>query len=375
MGGAVEKVWCALGKEFARRGHVVTHVSRCYHNLPSRETAEGVSYLRVPGFDARKSLIILKTLDLVYSLRVLRQLPKAEVLVTNTFWLPIISRDTSRGETYIHVARFPKGQMRLYGRAARLQTVSHAVAEAIRHEAPRLTAKVRVIPYPLIDGVPRPTDCEATACARKRQILFVGRIHPEKGVHLLIAAMAALPSQIRNEWRLVIVGPVEPRFGGGGDRYHNQLLNLARPIANSIDWRGPVFEPAALADIYRNAAIFVYPSLADRGETFGLAPLEGMAQGCVPLVSDLSCFREYVDGDKTGLYFNHRASDPIAELANRLSELLQNGERRSLMSVAAVERAKDFDLERVAEMYLDDFRSIHASETVQAVSFRSLRPG
>ena len=38
LGGAVEKCWQALGQEFARRGHQVTHVSRAYGDLPARET-------------------------------------------------------------------------------------------------------------------------------------------------------------------------------------------------------------------------------------------------------------------------------------------------------------------------------------------------
>src|SRR5947207_3269820 len=103
MGGAVEKVWFALGKEFARRGHEVCHVSRRYPSLPHREVVEGVRHIRVPGFSTRRSLVTLKLLDLCYSLRVLPALPAADILVTNTFWLPMLARRRKQGRLYIHV--------------------------------------------------------------------------------------------------------------------------------------------------------------------------------------------------------------------------------------------------------------------------------
>jgi glycosyltransferase involved in cell wall biosynthesis len=40
--------------------------------------------------------------------------------------------------------------------------------------------------------------------------------------------------------------------------------------------------------------MFVYPCLAEQGETFGLAPLEAVACGAVPIVSDLSCFGDFI---------------------------------------------------------------------------------
>ena len=57
MGGAVEKVWLALGQEFARAGHEVVQISRAVPQLPAAEMIEGVRHIRVPGFDAPASVI------------------------------------------------------------------------------------------------------------------------------------------------------------------------------------------------------------------------------------------------------------------------------------------------------------------------------
>jgi len=153
MGGGVEKVWFTLAPEFVRRGHEVVMVSRKTPGLPREETIDGVKHLRVDGFDTPRSLVWLKFLDLIYSLRTMSILPDADIIVTNTFWLPILLRNSKYGRVYVQVARYPKGQMRFYGRAARLQAPSQAVARAISAEVPRLTNKIAVVPNP----VPRST--------------------------------------------------------------------------------------------------------------------------------------------------------------------------------------------------------------------------
>ena len=131
MGGAVEKAWFALGQEFARRGHDVVQISRAHPKLDATEVIEGVKHIRVKGYDTPASLLWLKTLDLFYSLRAKRVLPVADILVTNTFWLPMLLRNPTRGRLYVHVARYPKGQMRFYRHVARLQAPSNVIAKAI----------------------------------------------------------------------------------------------------------------------------------------------------------------------------------------------------------------------------------------------------
>ena len=149
MGGAVEKIWFLLTQEFARRGHEVVVISRAMPQFPRQEILAGVKHLRVRGFDAPRSLIWLKLLDLIYSIRAMSVLPKADIIVTNTFWLPLLLRNSKHGQIYVHATRYPKGQMRFYKRAARLQAPSHAVARAIAAEAPALAQRISVIPNPV----------------------------------------------------------------------------------------------------------------------------------------------------------------------------------------------------------------------------------
>ncbi len=354
MGGAVEKVWFALGQEFARRGHEVVQISRVHPRLARREKIAGVTHIRVSGFSQPRSIVWLKFLDLMYSLRVLSVLPGADVIVTNTFWLPFLLRNSKRGKVYVHVARYPKGQLRFYAHAARLQTPSKAIAKAIACEAPRLAPKIKVIPNPT------PQSAESSKpppiSGREKIILFVGRVHPEKGVHVLIDAFANKADSA--DWKVVVIGPTENRYGGGGLHYFEQLRCNAAKSAMRVELRGPVFEPELLAREFRKARLFVYPSLAERGETFGLAALEAMSHGCAVLVSDLGCFHDFICEEETGFFFDHRAADPAVTLRRKMSKLMASESLLARVANAGYQKSTEFSLGNVAAQFLQDFESL-----------------
>jgi glycosyltransferase involved in cell wall biosynthesis len=354
MGGAVEKAWFILAQEFARQGHEVVQVSRAVPEFPREEVIAGVSHRRVRGFNTPASLIWLKMLDLIYSLRVKSMLPEADIVVTNTFWLPLLLGNSKRGRIYVHVARYPKGQTRFYGKAARLQAPSQVVADAISAEAPKLAARVAVVPYPVPASANKsePTP----VAARGKVILFVGRIHPEKGIDLLVDAFAGAPNAVLEDWKLVIIGPAQSKFGGGGEPYLDDLKRRARHAA--VVFRGSVFDPIALEEEYRGARIFVYPSLAERGESFGLAPLEAMSQRCAALVSDLACFRDFISDNETGFVFNHRAPRPVEALREQLERISRDPTLLASVADAGYGKSADYSVGGVAGQFLADFNSI-----------------
>lgn len=355
LGGAVEKAWYALGREFARQGHHVTHLGRAHGDLPARERDAGVDYVRIRGYDTPSSLARLKLLDLFYSLRACRRLPPADILVTNTFWLPVLERRASRGRPYVHVARYPKGQLRFYPRRTVLQTVSDPIREAIVTEAPDAAGRTRVIPYPLAPVYLAPLEP-----ARAPVLLYTGRIHPEKGLHLLVDAFARFRrTRPDSSLRLRIIGPWREAQGGGGAGYRARLVALAAhdPAVEVVE---PIFDEQRLVEEYRRADLFAYPSLAERGETFGLAVLEAMAGGCVPLVSDLACFRDFVRPNDNGIVFDHRHPAAAEQLAARLVDIMSDPGRRASLREQAWRTADDYRLERIAAQFIQDFRRLVA---------------
>lgn len=354
-GGAVEKRWFELGKQFSQQGHRVCHVSRSFPGLPPEELIEGVRHVRVQGSDTPANGLSLKLLDLLYSLRALRVLPPADILITNTFWLPILAagRQQRLGLIVVDVGRMPKGQMRFYRRAACLRANSSAVAQAIAAEAPQLAGLIRTIPNPLPFLPPPLTDIE-----RQPVILYCGRLHPEKGIALLIEAFSLACQRGLTGWTLRLVGPADTAAGGGGMNWLKSLISGPQATGLPIEWLGPIYNNKKLLQHYQEAALFAYPSLAERGETFGLAPLEAMACGAVPIVSDLACFRDFITPGVNGLVFNHRTADAPTQLAHQILTIAADPERRATMGEAAHAVRQSHHPATIAREFLTCFEAL-----------------
>jgi glycosyltransferase involved in cell wall biosynthesis len=360
LGGAVEKVHLLLAGAYRKAGHDVTIVSREFSNFPEEEVVEGIRHLRIPSFDRSSSRAINLALDFRYALRVARRLPKSDITVTNSFFLPLLLGRQTAGKIYVHVARYPKHQMVFYWRADRLQAISRAVALEIGRQAPKLTKKVVTIGYPVSDDYFKSNSSEQ----RKRVILFVGRVAREKGVHLLIEAFNAIwrrTDLVNNrDWQLRIVGPHDIALGGDGSGYLSELVELARPLGSSCVFAGPIFGEEALIKEYRAASVFVYPSLAETGEAFGLAPLEAMAAGCAVIVSNLRCFDDFIEDGISALKFEHRSENPAGNLRMKLESLIEKPILIDEIAKGGHRAARQFQSTTIAGMMLNDFESVAA---------------
>ena len=352
-GGAIEKAWDNLGTEFVKLGHEVTHVSRLCDGLPQEETRSGVRHLRVSGANAVKNPWLLKALELPYVLRAQKVLPRADILVTHAFWAPIMLPSKRLGKMYVHVGRFPKGQMKLYRRATRLQAPSASVRDAMLEEVPKNKDRITCQPYPL----PWKQESYKPYKERPQKVLFLGRIHPEKGVLELVRAWSKLSARLKENWNLKIKGPWQEREGGAGASYLHQVEQAIKDAGAKIELEQPSFNQNKLVEELQSARIFSYPSLGEKGETFGLAVLEAMSCGCVPLVSDLKCFTDFVENERNSVVFKRRESDGWT-LEKALEWSLKNQEHMATLSKGAYDRASQFSCVEVAKGYLKDFEDM-----------------
>jgi glycosyltransferase involved in cell wall biosynthesis len=155
-------------------------------------------------------------------------------------------------------------------------------------------------------GVPEPPEfqpqmtaafvgkCPATAGGK--YFLFLGRIHPKKGVDLLIKAFSALCRANTSHVaipKLVIAGPdLESSYG-------QAMLKLASETcpANSVLWPGMLVGDAKWGALY-GAEAFV---LTSHQENFGIAVVEALACGKPVLISSqINIWRE-IEQDRAGL--------------------------------------------------------------------------
>jgi glycosyltransferase involved in cell wall biosynthesis len=362
-GGATEKSWDGLAREFARRGHQVTVISRSWPDWPDREQIAGVTYLRLRGYSHTPRLRRNLWRDFLWSARVGRALPAADITVVNCIALPVWLGWFRRrsGRIVVMPGRMPKGQYRLYRRVDRVLAVSNEVRSAVLAENSRLAPVTTVSGYP-IDWTTLATNDAPTSPTRSPLTIgFVGRIHREKGLDLLVAALERLSHEPSlPPWRVLLCGPSDVARGGSGADY---LARIDRTLAaflprDRFEIRPPVFDPVDLAHVYRSIDLFCYPSVATRGETFGVAVAEAMAAGCVPVVSRLPCFLDFVRPDENGVVFDHDAANAPAQLASALTALLADPERRRQFARAARADTRRYDYPEFAEGLLADFSTL-----------------
>jgi glycosyltransferase involved in cell wall biosynthesis len=355
QGGAVPRIWQGLAEEFAARGHQVKMLCRSYPGQPHTEFIRGVEYIRWGGFPQSPNVYVDLLKDLLYALLFFPKLPTADILVINDFWLPVFAALRPKvGKIVINANRFPKGQYQLYARTTFFAAASQAIQDAIAQQYPTAIPRMRVIPNPIDTQIFSPSPL-AKKIRQEKVILYVGRLHPEKGIHLLLDAFAILSKQLPHV-KLRIVGPAKGYQGGGGEDYL-KILKLKATRLN-VDFLGPIFDLPQLVNVYQDADLFCYPSLAEKGESFGVAPLEAMATGLVPVVSELACFKDFIKDHETGYFFNHRTPQAAENLAFILASAISKWEVTCAMSTKARQIAQEYSYEKVAEFYLKDFEMI-----------------
>jgi len=176
-------------------------------------------------------------------------------------------------------------------------------------------------------------DADAAASARARYkldrpfVLFVGTIEPRKNLDGLLDAWQALPASIRQEFDLVLAGPI----GWASDKTAERV--------RAAHYLGYIPE-ADLAPLTAAATVFAYPSLY---EGFGFPVAQALAAGVPVITSAISSLPE-VAGDAAILV------DPRSqqELSDGLCGLLTSPSRRAELASRARRQAEHFRWERCA---------------------------
>jgi glycosyltransferase involved in cell wall biosynthesis len=169
-------------------------------------------------------------------------------------------------------------------------------------------------------------------------VLHVSSLEPRKNFDGLIRGFSKLPKKIRDKHQLVLVGNAHPGYAAllRAEAAKHGLGTGQLVILSGLS-------DDAVAQLYRAAALFCFPSLH---EGFGLPALEAMASGCPTVGSDRSSIPEVI-GDKD-LLFN---PDDENDIARAMRRLLSNRAEASRVAHYGVERATSFTWAGVAARF------------------------
>lgn len=153
----------------------------------------------------------------------------------------------------------------------------------------------------------------------KKRVLFLGRIHPKKGLDILLQAWS-LNKVFHKKWEIVIAGPDEHGYKAVLEK---SIRNMG--IADSVSFHGPVFGDEKYA-LIKSCDLFV---LSSYSEGFSVAILEAMACS-VPVLASTACNFPELYKDGGGFICEPEVESVAHSLASALSsddnELAERGQ-------------------------------------------------
>ncbi|MCG8442170.1 MAG: glycosyltransferase family 4 protein, partial [Caulobacterales bacterium] len=378
---------CQRGGRF--RGSVVEHDGVVYEHTPTfwddrlRAGERAVRRARRLAGRPEGRTALNPMADLDYGRRVANTVRRHGcdvVHVCITDWvIPIIRRRNPDAAIIIHMHDHVQTQEiadLVHPRLAQADLVvgvSAFLTAAVAARFPDIADKCVAAPNPADAHLYDPVDRSGRDPSAAPELLFVGRLSPEKGVHTLIKAFEI----VRRTWpdaRLRLAGPdtvapaefVDP---DGTNRFFDDVRHvydsaetrrafardlrvmLPEVLRDNLIFAG-VVDHGELRTAYERADLFAFPSLWD--EPFGLPVVEAMSS-CLPVIATRAgAFPETVAHGETGLLVER--GDPAA-LAAAISALLADRGMRLAMGRAGRARVEAlFSWDR----YIDTWEELYA---------------
>jgi glycosyltransferase involved in cell wall biosynthesis len=313
--GGIETSSYLFAEEFTRRGHKVTVVT----NSSGEEEGYPFRVVRQPSGMALARLV--RHADLVWHNNVSLRPPwpflwfQRPLLVTHQTWLGDSSAITPQ------VKRF-------FCMSATNVFISDAVKDRARLPG-------TIIPNPYEDRLFR----VSPTTPRDQKIVFVGRLVGDKGVDVLLRAMAILQTQA--------LMPTVTIIGDGPELSTLVALAHSLGLGDRINFRGALSGPPLAQELNRHR-IMVVPSRWD--EPFGIVALEGAACGCVVVGTRGGGLPEAI-GPCGPIV---EKDDPI-QLAQALATILSDSGVLNAFREKADEHLAGFTIDAVADRYEEVF--------------------
>jgi glycosyltransferase involved in cell wall biosynthesis/GT2 family glycosyltransferase len=227
----------------------------------------------------------------------------------------------------------------MLGRAAAVIFSTHSMRELLQEEFGIQPTQSARIPF----GMTLPTLEPTANGSRRKRVLFVGRLEPRKGIHVLLEAIPGILRAIP-EVEFQIVGKDVPEEGGSVAekwRHHHPEYK------HKVQFLGEVTD-VELSQCYEKCDLLVAPSLY---ESFGLIYVEAMARGKAVIGTTAGGIPEVVRHGITGILVP--PGDTI-QFEQAVTNLLRDDTLRGRLAQAGYRSYfEDFSAEAMAKHTLD----------------------
>ncbi|GAB7387585.1 glycosyltransferase family 4 protein [Bacillaceae bacterium] len=150
----------------------------------------------------------------------------------------------------------------------------------------------------------------------RKVILYVGRLTPEKGPHLLLRAVKLVIKEEPEALLLIVGGDLAP-----SDRFHDHLRKEAKELAGNVRFAGFI-PPAQLPAYYAAADVFVCPSQWE--EPLARVHFEAMAAGLPIITTQRGGNGEVIEHGRNGLLLGGEEAVRPEAFAREILRLLRH---------------------------------------------------
>ncbi|WP_293104497.1 glycosyltransferase [Moorena sp. SIO3I6] len=377
------------------RFNTASHDGVDYRYIPIGRDKKLLNYLeKIPGFQNQKRPIFCSQLYyLAYILQVANDLRKQQCDVVHIHnlsqFIPVIRALNPGIKIALHMHCEWLTQLDhkiLEKRLSKVDLVigtSKYITEGIRQRFPKFAERCQ----PVFNGVnldrfmnfyvSHNQQNGSTKNPAKR-LLYVGRVSPEKGSHVLLEAFKKVLERCP-QTKLDLVGPVgalpydylvglsddskvaelasfygDESWTGYVRRYLSELNDhFGADLASQVSFTGSLPQ-SKLVNYYQQADIFVFPSVCH--EAFGMPIVEAMVAGLPVIATQAGAFPEIVEDGKTGLLVERSNADALADA---ILQLLSDQELKTSMGQAGHQRAVElFSFEKVVDDLLTQYKTI-----------------
>lgn len=173
---------------------------------------------------------------------------------------------------------------------------------------------------------------------------YVGNLTREKGLEMMLRAIASSPVLRNQRWLIAGDGPMR-----------REIITTAEDegLSSVIDFIGAV-PPQHVPATMGRAKFIVFPTLRTVSETLGLVGVEAMATGRPLIASDIPATRDYLVDGVNGYKFKMGDSQQLSEVLE-LARTLTDAEY-AVMSATARHTGKRYDSDAVTVAFSDNLR-------------------